>query len=487
MDSMFSNMITKYKNTPIQVRASFWFLACSFLQRGISVLSTPIFSRLLSTSEYGRYNVFNSWLGIVTIIVSLNLYAGVYTQGLIKFDKERQIFSSSLQGLTLVLVSGWTLVYLVFHNFWNRILSLTTVQMLSMLLLIWTSAIFGFWATEQRVKLNYIKLVVVTLVMAISKPVIGVYFVLHADDKVTARILGLVVVELVCCFGLFVSQIRNGKKIYAGKFWKYAVLYNLPLIPHYLSQTVLNSADRIMIERISGEDAAGIYSLAYSISLLMTLFNTALSQTMGPWIYQKIKDKKSQDISNVAYATLILVAVVNILLIAFAPEAVTIFAPDEYKDAIWVIPPVAVSVYFMFAYDLFAKFQFYYEKTKFVMYASVIAAVLNVILNSIFIRSFGYVAASYTTLFCYIASTVGHYLFMRKICNEYMHGEQVYNLKVLLSITVSFMFLGFMFMVLYRYNYLRYIFIILFGFVLVLFRKKTTETICVIIKGRRNR
>lgn len=91
----------KYRSMPVQVKASLWFLICSFLQKGISTVSTPIFTRLLSTAEYGQYNVFNSWLGIITIFVTLNLSAGVYTQGLVKFDKDNKILSSSLQGLML--------------------------------------------------------------------------------------------------------------------------------------------------------------------------------------------------------------------------------------------------------------------------------------------------------------------------------------------------------------------------------------------------
>ena len=81
---MIRKFWNRYKGFPVQVRASLWFLVCSFLQKGISVITTPIFTRLLSTAEYGRYNVFDSWLRIVTIFVSHHLYSGVYTQGLVK-------------------------------------------------------------------------------------------------------------------------------------------------------------------------------------------------------------------------------------------------------------------------------------------------------------------------------------------------------------------------------------------------------------------
>ena len=190
--------------------------------------------------------------------------------------------------------------------------------------------------------------------------------------------------------------------------------------------------------------------------MIMTLFNTALSQTLSPWIYQKIKYKRTEDIAQIVYISLILIAAVNIILIALAPEIVAFFAPKSYYDAIWVMPPVAMSVYFMFAYDLFAKFQFYYEKTKFVMLASIISAIMNVILNYIFIRIFGYYAAGYTTLFCYVVYTIGHYLFMQKVCKENMSNRKVYSTRILFTITVIFMIFSFTLLCMYKLWILRY-------------------------------
>ena len=89
----------------------------------------------------------------------------------------------------------------------------------------------------------------------------------------------------------------------------------------------------------------------------MILFNTALLQTIEPWLYKKIKSKSIKDIEKVAYPAFLLIAGVNILLLVFAPEVVSIFAPTAYHDAIWVVPPVAMSVYFMFAYTFFAVFE----------------------------------------------------------------------------------------------------------------------------------
>ena len=477
--------ITQYRSLPAQVKATFWFLFCAFLQKGISLLTTPIFTRLLDTAEYGRFSVFNSWLSIATILVSLNLSAGVYAQGLIKFDTERNVFSSSLQGLNFSLTALWSAIYLLFGNFWNAAFSLTTVQMLAMLVMIWTSAVFGFWATEQRVKFSYVKLVIITLLISLAKPVVGIVFVLHAEDKVTARILGLALVELIGYSGLFISQMARGKKFLSARFWKYALVFNIPLIPHYLSQIVLSNSDRIMIERIVGESAAGIYSLAYSVAMIMTLFCSAFGQTISPWMYQKIRDNKIRDISSVAYTSMIIIAGVNILLILLAPEIVRVFAPSEYYDAIWVMPPVAMSVFFMYIYDLFAKFAFYYEKTEYIMLASVVCAVLNILLNWIFISKYGYYAAGYTTLFCYAVYAVAHYILMYVVCKKYIGEVKVYDWRILLGITGSFLALGFVGLGLYHCMVLRYCFIVGVCIIVGLKRKALSESMNEIFKIKR--
>lgn len=460
---MLNKYLEKYKKTPVQIRASFWFLICSFLQKGISVITTPIFTRILSTAEYGSYSVFNSWMSICSVFITLNLFSGVFAQGMVKYEDKKKQYASALQGLCFTLCLGWTIVYLIFRNFFNNLFTLTTVQMVAMLVLIWTSAVFSFWSSSERIDFKYRKLVIVSLIMSIATPAIGIVFVLNANDKVTARILGTALVSLIGYGWMFIHHMKEGKTFYDSFFWKHALSFNIPLIPHYLSMTVLNSSDRIMIKDMVGSSEAGIYNLAYSVSSIMNIFNTALMQTIEPWLYKKIKAQRIEDISKVAYPSFILIAVVNILLIALAPEIVSIFAPSSYYDAIWIIPSVAMSVFFQFLYTFFAVFEFYYEKTKFITLATSGGAILNIILNYIFIKLYGYYAAGYTTLFCYMCFALYHYYFMKKICNTYLNGASPYNTKILVTITVIFLALGFGLQITYNNWILRY------GLLLVIF------------------
>lgn len=466
----------KYRQMPAPIKASLWFLMCSFFQKGLSTITTPIFTRILTTEEYGQISVFNSWMSIIAPIVCLNLYSGVYSQGLVKFEEDRKRYSSSLQGLCFTLTAMWGMIYLSGRNFWNNLLSLTTMQGIAMLIMIWASSTFSFWSMNQRVDFKYKKLVLLTVAVSIVQPIVGITLILNSEDKVTARILGIAAVQLVFYFGTFITQMLQGKQFFSKRYWVYALKFNIPLLPHYLSIHLLSSSDRIMISKLVGNGQAGIYNLAHAVALIMTIFNTAMLQTIEPWIYRKLKENRTMDLAMVAYPTFIAVAIVNILLILFAPEIIAIFAPVEYQEAVWTIPGLALSVFFMFLYTFFATFEFYYEKTSYIASATVGGALLNIVLNYIFIKKFGYIVAGYTTLFSYIVFAVLHYYFCHRICKEYMDGVKPYNTKAILAISAGTLLTGLSILLVYPYPLARYGFIVLLLAGLVMFRKRIIST-----------
>ena len=461
-----------YSSLSVQVKATIWFFVCSILQRGILVITTPIFTRLLSTTEYGQYSVFNSWQSIFSIVITLQLTAGVYTMGIVKFKEDEKVFTSTLQGLNFTLCLAWTVVYFLFHDFWNSLFTLTTVQMMAMLVTIWASTAFHFWMTTQRNQYRYRALVAVTLAVSVLNPVIGIFFVTHAADKVTARILAVALVELIAYTGFFFLQMARGKKFFSAQYWKYAILFNLPLIPHYLSNAVLSSSDRIMIQQMVGVAEAGIYSLAYSVSQIMQLVNDSLNKTMSPWLYQKIREGRYDEMPKAVYPSLVLVAAANLVLIAIAPEIIAIFAPPEYSAAIYIIPPVAMSVFANYLYLCFAPFEFYYGRRAWTTFSTLTSAVLNIVLNYIFIPLCGYQAAGYTTLICFMVNSWLHYHFMRKVCNVHLGGLKPYSFRFLVLLTAGFMCIGLLYIPTYSNIFTRYGMTIILLVIAFLLRKR---------------
>lgn len=482
--SIFFKIHKKYDALPLVAKASFWFLLCSFLQKGIAVISTPIFTRLMTPAEFGSYSVFTSWQTILSVVITLNLYGGVYVQGIIKYSEKRNKFSSSVQGLTLTLVTVWLIIYFLFPTYWNRLLSLNTLQVCCMLLLIWLSAVFSFWSAEQRVLNKYSTLIIVSIAFSFFSTILGIALVILSEDKVLARIFSLVIIQLILYSALFLSQMQKGKCFFDWAIWKYVLLFNLPLIPHYLSMVLLNTVDKIMIERMIGVTESGLYSLAFSIGLLMTLFNTALTQTVEPWLYKKIKSSDYGGISEVSNLLFMFVATVNLYLIAFAPEIIKIFAPAEYYEAVWIIPPVAMSSFFMFTYTFFAVFEFYYEKTFYIVIATVTGAVCKIAINYFLIPKYGYFAAGYSTLLCYFLYAGLHFYFMTRVCKQYINNLKIYSLKFLVLSSGSFVMLGLILLWSYQNILVRCFFIFLSFLFIARNFKKVLATISKIISLR---
>lgn len=426
---MLQPVLQRYQKMNAPARASLWFLVCGFLQKGIGFLTTPIFTRVMSEAQYGAYSVYTSWLSIVQIIVSLNLAAGVYTRGLVKNEEDQDRFSSSMLGLSTTCMAVCWVIYALFHKQLNSLTGLSSALMAAMFLEIWGTAAYQFWSNRERVAFRYKKLVALTLVYTALRPVMGVVFVLlsREEHQLYARVAATVLVNLLLFTFLYISVSKKGKCFFHKQYWLYGLRFNLPLLPHYLSQIVLNQSDRLMIKSYCGPEEAGYYSVAYTLAMVLQILSSAVSSTMNPWIYKTLKKGDAKRIGGVSYGILLLIAASNLLVVAAAPELLKLLAPSSYQDALGVIPPVTASVYFMFLYNLFATFEYYYEKTRYVMVASVCGAVLNVVLNAICIPRFGFVAAGYTTLVCYIVYAFAHYLFMQAVCRKNLEGERVYS------------------------------------------------------------
>ena len=126
----------------------------------------------------------------------------------------------------------------------------------------------------------------------------------------------------------------------------------------------------------------------------------------------------------------------------------------------------------MFLYTFFATFEFYYEQRSYITIATLLGAVINVLLNVIFINVFGYISAAYTTLFCFILFAAFHYCFMHKITKENLNITKIYDSKIIVAISILFLISGMLIMILYKFIIVRYLIAILCLILCFVFRNK---------------
>lgn len=443
-------------------KASLMFVVCSFLQKGISLLTTPIFTRILSTEEYGFYSIFVSWVDIISVFTTLRLGGSVYMQAIVKFDANIKDLARSAATLVSFLSIVIFTIYFPFRIGVNRILGLPTYLVICIFISSWACSLFELWADEQKNRNVYKNMLLITIVTSVGKPLLGILAIMiYPQVGGTMRCLSMVIVEFVAYSWIFIFFFRRTQGGRITAYWKYFLTMGVVLIPHYLTRMILNQSDRLMIKTLIGYSEAGIYSLGHSIAWMLTLITNAIMNAANPWIFKQYKDKDFNSVYYISTDLLLLVSLGTSCMIGVTPELVRVFADSEYLAAIYIVPPLVVSVYFMFLYGLFATIEYYYEKTVYLTVSSTIGGIANLILNYVYIKKYGYVAAGYTTLACYIFFSVIHFFVMKIIVKKECENHPIFNVKGFIFISLALIAISSLLFYLYDKVILRYFLLIL--------------------------
>lgn len=468
------NFKKKYKECSSAIKASVWFAICSILQKGIQFITVPIFTRLMTTNQYGQYSMYQAWYSIISIFATLNLSAGVFNNAMVRYTDDKDGFTSAVQGLSSTVTIIIFFLYLTFKSFWNKVFNLPTSVMICIFMdLIFYTAVL-FWTARQRFDFKYKNIVIVTMITSILNPILGIIFVRFSQDKGVMRIVSATIINVIVGVCIYCFNVIKGKKLYFKKYWIYSLKFNIPLIPHYLSFVILNQCDRVMIEKMFGVDKTAIYSVAASISMVMSIIVNSINSSYTPWVYQCCEQKENKKIMRTTNVLIVLVAVVAVVPVLIAPELLKFIGPVEYQEAIWVIPPITTSVFFTFIYCIFGNIEFYYGENIYVMIASTLAAICNIIFNYCFMKVFGYIAAGYTTMLCYMIMAYAHYIFMKKICKKNNLKGNIFDEKIILVISVLYILITGLIMLLFKMIIVRYVLIILIV-ILILIKKNSIK------------
>lgn len=472
MIESFKKIKNKYINLSLSKKSIIWFTISTIIQNGIMFLVTPIYTRILTGSEYGIYSVYQSWQQIISIISILALDRCI-TVGFIKFTEKRREFLSSIQTLMTLLIFFFSIIVLFFSSFFERIINLPVYVIITMLLVSLMNSSLANWSWFQRYNYNYKELTFVTLSTTIMMQLLSVFCIYYIpfDNKGILLIMTLSGARLIMYGIIYISVFVRGKKAYKNEYWNFGLKYSIAVIPHALAQIILNSSDRIMIDKICGRAEAAYYGVTYSAAMVLNTIVTSISSAVQPWFFEKIKERDFVNIKKTTNNLLIFSALLSVIISLFAPEILAIMAPPNYKVALWVFPSVAASVYFNSMYLYFANFESYFEKPIYFSIATSIGAIINIILNLIFIKIFGFIAAGYTTLFCYMLFALMHYIFMRKVCNEFLDGINVFDIKFIMNLSLLVLLSSLSITSLYNYYTLRYCIIIIIFIIVILKRK----------------
>lgn len=474
------NPWTNYRSLPAQTKSSLWYSASSFLQKCVAFMTIPVFSRILSSYEYGKYAVFNSWYEIMLILGTWRIYANSYYVGLGKFENDKDRYTSSLVGFGGVCTLFFFILVCLFQRQfekWTELPFTYTILLFSEIL--WMPAL-NLWMQYNRYHFYYKAPNIVALGSALLMPLIGIPLIRHLSDHalgaILAKSLPQILAGILCAF----LVLRKNRTLYDKSYWKYTVCFNAPLLFYYIARTFLTQIDRIMIQKLGTMQQVGIYSIANSAAHSLEFISAAINISLIPHMFQKLRKNEGQDISQLTGILILCVGTFNLLLILIAPELISFLAPEDYQSAKWLVPPLSCSIVLAFIYQLYCNMEFYHEKKYVLMLSSIGMCIANGFLDYIFISLFGFIAAGYTTLFCNLLFLIVHMACVNKILGTDDSGTLPDNRIILLS-CAGIIVLSALVMLLYNIPFLRYFLVLLSGILLFktgrrfFLRQRTTQ------------
>lgn len=395
-------------------KASAFYLIGSLFNKGFAFLTVPIFTRILSTTDYGIVTTYNSWISILSMVMGFAIHMGIraafidYKEKIDDFVSVTTTFTLLCGGVMCLFIGGGA--YLLRINVDLTLIVLCLLQGLATALVQNYSM---YLMMQYRYKFRTALMILPNL-LSVGASVFAILFVVKTDLYM-GRIVPTALIN--AAFGLITVALVYARShvLYNREYLKYGLAISMPLVLHGIALNILSQSDRTMITWLADASQTGVYSLIYNFSMIATVITTSLYGVWVPWFTERLKNREIKSINDLAvdYINLMTYAMVGVMFVG--PEVVKLLASSKYWEGISIIPPVVLANYIIFAYTLYVNIEHFYKKTPYITVNTLIAAGSNLILNYIFIPLYGYVAAAYTTLFSYLLAFVLHARYAKKL------------------------------------------------------------------------
>ena len=402
------------------VKAGLWYTVGNIAIKGCVFISLPIFTRLLSTSDFGIYNEYIAYEQIMTAVLGLGLY-GTVKNAKLDFKRDFDKYLSSIMSLSLLFVIIILLVANVCYSFLSDFLGYSRFVVNCLILQSFGAYLLYFYGTKLNVEFKYKSYLGLSFFNISGNIVISILLILYVfpNERYLARILGtavpLIFIAVAVCCVLWIQ----GRTAYSKKYWKYALAIGLPLIPHVISQSLLSQFDRIMISDLIGADEAGIYSYIYTLCTILYIVGNSFENAWTPWVFLTLNEGKEDVVNEASKEYISFFSLLTVGFMCVMPEITRIMVGSQYWSGISLIVPLTIGNYFIFLYTLPVNIEYYNKKTVYISIGTVGAAGLNIFLNYFAINMWGYQAAAYTTLLSYALLFIFHWNIAKKYnCNR---------------------------------------------------------------------
>lgn len=395
----------------------------------VTFLLLPLYTTVLSTEEYGAVDLITTLVQLFIPIFSLMIDQGVFRNLLSckdDVDRKRTISSAFI---ILSCMSALTIaIYFIVSIF-------TMNQYKSWLLLILIATAYSnFFLQVARGVGKTLDYAFGSLICSSATILFNVLCIVSLNMGARGMLIATFLGNFICCIFLF-FKLRIFKyisiKLYSKEIALDELRYSVPLVPNQLSLWIMNSSDRLVVTFFMGTAANGILAISHKFpAIYMTffsIFQLAWHEIGAVHYYDEDRDVFFSEMFD---KVITLFSTMCMGIIAILPLVFDLFINKSYLEAYYNIPIYMVGFLFNIIIGLLGVVYVATKKTSEIAKTTIIAAVINLVVNVVLIKFIGLYAAAISTFIGYAVTMIYRIVDTRK------YLEIKYNTKSYLGLSV---------------------------------------------------
>lgn len=376
----------------------------NFLTRAMGILLIPLYTRYLTTSDYG---IVSNVVAIINFFSILFIFGMDAVWGRFYFDfKDRSEEQKRFLGniVLFLIIFGIGLIFLILlwgKSFFKLILPDLDFwpYILLGILTAYTGVFFRLKRMIFRVRQQSVQFGVLSFgrfLLSLILIIIGVVILKKgALGKVTGEFIAWSIFAIICIILIKKDIIFN----FNWQAFKPALKYGISVLPHSFSGVLVNVFDRVIMTNYKGLGETGIYTIGFQVGSIMSLLVFSINLSWSPFFMKTMKAGVESGVKIVSRLTSYIVLIISFIGVAltyFSYEIIKIVATPSYYRAVDIVPIYVFSFVLYGMYFLFSVKIFYVKKAvKYLFLASVSAAIINLIFNLVLIPRLGMLGAAW--------------------------------------------------------------------------------------------
>ena len=384
-----------FKNT-------FIYTGTNVINKAIPFFLLPIMTRYLTPTDYGIVATFNVLLAVIVVFVGLSMHGAINVN---YFKLKKEELREYIGNVFIILFTNFILIFIIvffLKTYLSNIIKFPEKWIPIVAIIALCQSIFavnlGLWQVEQK-SFPY---GIFQISRTILNVVLSLIFVVALVWGWQGRLLGVIITSIV--YGIIsIFVIIKRKYItfsFKKKYIKDALFFGIPLIPHALGGWIMTSIDRIFINSMVGVAATGLYSVGYSVGMIIGLLAHSFNLAWSPFLYEKLKENNySTKVKIVKFTYLYDIGIVFLALaLSFiAPYFMNFFVSKNFYFAYKYVLWIALGYAFQGMYFMVVNYIFYVKKTYILAWVTFTSAGVNIVLNYFFIKANGAIGAAQAT------------------------------------------------------------------------------------------